>query len=261
VRPGRWLALALGAGALGAGCQPREPLEATRARAQESVLLAQIDDLKELDARADAGEVVTEGRIAIGIAEETSRALLQISLPQEKVLGDRVVVRIESAQPFFRGNNAVLLFQASAHMVDGTARARMEMAGRLKDFSIEKGRLVSGIEVVHFTVLDSSLGEMGTEVLESLVSDNLSALSSVLPGLEIPVKLEESIPINGLSEGVITVKPGALPLKLALAEVLPVNQRVWVLVEVKAGPWQKREPEKPQPAKREPDKAAPEKKP
>jgi len=242
VRPGRWLALALGAGVLAAACQPREPLEATRARANEAVLLSQIDDLQKLNARADAGEVVTEGRIAIGITEETSRALLQISLPQEKVLGDRVLVRIESAQPFFRGNNAVLLFQATAHMVGGTAQARLEMAGRLKDFSIEKGRLVSGIEIVHFTVLDSSLGEMGTEVLESLVSDNLSGLSAILPGLEIPVKLEESIPINGLSEGVVTVKPGALPLQMALSEVLPVNQRLWVLVDVKAGPWQKREP-------------------
>ena len=246
MRPARWLALAIGAASLGAACQPREPLEATRARANEAVLLSQIADLQKLTARADAGEVVTEGRIAIGIAEETSKALLQISLPQEKILGDKVLVRIESAQAFFRGNNAVLLFQATAHLVGGTAQARMEMAGRLKDFSIEKGRLVSGIEIVHFTVLDSSLGEMGTEVLESLVSDNLSALSAVLPGLEVPVKLEESIPINGLSEGVVTVKPGALPLQMTLSEVLPVNQRLWVLVDVKAGPWQKREtpPEK-----------------
>ena len=241
MRPGRWLALSLGAGVLAAACQPREPLEATRARANEAVLLAQIADLEKLSGRADAGELLTEGRIAIGIAEETSAALLQISLPQEKVLGDKVLVRIESAQAFFRGNNAVLLFQATAHLVGGTAQARLEMAGRLKDFSIEKGRLVSGIEVVHFTVLDSSLGDVGTEVLESLVSDNLSALSAVLPGLEIPVKLEESIPIAGISEGVVTVKPGALPLQMALSEVIPVNERLWVLVDVKAGPWQKRE--------------------
>jgi hypothetical protein len=242
VRRGSRLALAIGAGFLAAACQPRESLEVTRARAQEAILLTQIADLKGLNARADAGDVVTEGRIAIGIAEETSAALLQISLPQEKVLGDRVLVRIESAQAFFRGNNAVLLFQATAHMVGGTAQARLEMAGRLKDFSIDAGRLVSGIEIVHFKVLDSSLGELGTEVLEGLIRDNLSSLSGVLPGLEIPVKLEESIPIAGLSEGVVTVKPGALPLRMTLSEVLPVNQRLWVLIEVKAGPWQKLEP-------------------
>lgn len=242
MRADRWLALPIGAAVLGAACQPRESLEATRARANEAVLLAQIADLHKLNARAEGGEVATEGRIAIGIAEETSRALLQVSLPQEKVLADRVLVRIESAQPYFRGNNAVLLFQATATMVGGTARARLEIGGRLKDFSIAEGRLVSAIEVVHFTVLDSSLGDLGTEVLEGLVSDNLSGLSSVLPGLEIPVKLEESIAIGGLSEGVVTVKPGALPLAMALAEVIPVNERLWVLVDVKAGPWQKREP-------------------
>ena len=198
MRPDRWLALAIGAAVLAAACQPRESLEATRARANEAVLVAQIEDLRKLNARADAGEVVTADRIAIGIAEETSQALLQLSLPQEKILGDRVLVRIESAQAYFRGNNAVLLFQATASMVGGTAQARLEIGGRLTNFSIAEGRLVSGIEIVHFTVLDSSLGDLGTEVLESLVSDNLSGLSSVLPGLEIPVKLEESIAIGGL---------------------------------------------------------------
>jgi hypothetical protein len=74
-------------------------------------------------------------------------------------------------------------------------------------------------------------------VLESIVGGNLDSLSGLLPGLEIPVTLEESIPIAGLNAGVVQVKGGSLPLKVSLAEVIPVKERLWVLLDVSAGPW------------------------
>jgi hypothetical protein len=222
-------------------CRPRETLEATRARSTETLLLAEIEDLRKLVAKTEAGDLVLEDRIAIGIAEATSKALLQVSLPQERVIGDRLRVRLETAEPYFRGNNAVLLFRASARTLTGSAEAHLEMGGRLKDFRIEKGKLMSGIELMHFKVLDSSLGDMGSDVLENLVRDNMDSLSSLLPGLEIPVMLEESIRIPGLREGVVVVKPGVLPMQMGLSEVIPIDQRLWILLEVKAGPWQKQD--------------------
>jgi hypothetical protein len=86
-------------------------------------------------------------------------------------------------------------------------------------------------------VLDSSLGDMGSDVLESIVGGNLDSLSGLLPGLEIPVTLEESIPIAGLNAGVVQVKGGSLPLKVSLAEVIPIKERLWILLDVSAGPW------------------------
>jgi hypothetical protein len=236
------LALALGLALLVPACGQRESLEDARARAMETVLLSQLADLRKLVAKAESGELVTEDRIAIGITEETSTSLLQASLPQEKVIGDRVRVRIDTAKAFFNGNSAVLAFRATARTVRASAEAHLELGGRLADFRIEKGRLTSRIELVHFKVLDSSLGDMASDVLENIIGGNLDKLSPLLPGLEIPVQLEESIPIAGLREGVVTVKPGTLPLKMALAEVIPVNQRLWILLEVKAGPWIKEAP-------------------
>ena len=66
---------------------------------------------------------------------------------------------------------------------------------------------------------------------------NLDSLSGLLPGLEIPVTLEESIPIAGLNAGVVQVKGGSLPLKVSLAEVIPIKERLWILLDVSAGPW------------------------
>lgn len=217
-------------------CGRREPAENAFLRVNEAALLQQIEDLKVLIARAEKGELSTQDRIAIGIAEDTAKALFDASLPQEKLLGERVLVRLEAVQPLFRGNNAAVLFQASARGKTG-ASARLELAGRLVNYRVEKGRLTAGVEMLHFKVLESSLGDAASDVLEGLVRDNLGALSGMIPSFEIPVHLEQSIKIAGLNEGVVVVKPGSLPLDMTLGEVIPVNQRLWILLDVKAGPW------------------------
>jgi hypothetical protein len=232
-----WIAAALAVALTGSACHRRESLESSRVRAQETVLVSEIADLKTLIAKKQTGPADSLDRIGIGISAETSKALLDASLPQEQVIGGRVRIRIETAFPFFEGNNAAIVFRASARSLRTSAEAHLEMGGRLKDFKIEKGKLVADIQLVHFKVLDSSLGDLGSDVLENLVRSNMDRLSGLLPGLAIPVGIEEAIEIPGLSEGVVTVKPGVLPLKVALAEVVPVNKRLWVLLDVKAGPW------------------------
>ena len=218
------------------GCGRREPAENALLRVSEASLLQQITDLKALIARAEEGELSTRDRIAIGISEDTAKALIDASLPQEKLLGERVLVRLEAVQPFFRGNTAAVLFQASGRGKTG-ASARLELGGRLVNYRVDQGRLTAGVELLHFKVLESSLGDVGSDVLEGLVRDNLGTLSGMIPTFEIPVRLEQSIKIPGLDEGVVVVKPGSLPLDMTLAEVIPVNERLWILLDVKAGPW------------------------
>jgi hypothetical protein len=233
------LALAVAVAASFGACRPRETAETTRLRTGETFLLAQIADLKTLAARAEAGDVQTADRIAIGISEETAKALFDVSLPQEKVLGDRVRVRVVKAQPYFQGNNAAVLFEADAQGKSTGAQARLELGGRLVNFRVDDGRLRADVELVHFKVLDSSLAILGSGVLESLIQDNLGVLAELTPHFEVPVRLEHSIKIGGLQEGVVTTKGGVLPLAMSVAEVMPLNRRLWVFLEVKAGPWQR----------------------
>src|SRR5262249_47996161 len=173
----RCLAAALLAVVAAPACHRRESLEDSRARATETVLLNQIEDLRKLVAKTESGALSSPDRIAIGITDEASKALLDASLPHEQGIGDRVRVRIEAAQPLVQGNNAALLFRASAHSLRTSAAAHLELGGRLKDFRIEKDKLVSAIELVHFKVLDSSLGDIGSDVLENLVRSNMGVLS------------------------------------------------------------------------------------
>jgi hypothetical protein len=46
----------------------------------------------------------------------------------------------------------------------------------------------------------------------------------------------------------VTTRSGVLPLEIGVAETIPVNQRLWILLDVKAGPWKKAAAAKASPA-------------
>jgi hypothetical protein len=182
---------------------------------------------------------VTSDLIAIGISEELVKALIGASLPREVVVASRLRVRLESAVPVFRGNKAGLVFRARVGSVDAPdAHATVEMGGSLENFKLEGGRLASTVKLAHFSVLESSIGDLAADALDNLVRANAGAIEGAIPPVEIPVQLEESVKIGGLTEGAVVASPGTLPLAISVRHVIPVNERLWVLLQAKAGPWQ-----------------------
>jgi len=234
---------AAAAGLLGlcVGCGPRESVDAARDRAAASFLKEQIADTKRLLTRLESGERITQDRIAIGISEGVVKQIIDASLPPEIVLGNKVRLKLASVQPIFRGNKAGLLFQAEARGVKlEDVTAKLELAGTLERFRLRDTKLSADVEIVHFKVLDTSLGAAPAGLVERLIESNLKAVNDAIPGLEIPVHLEESIEIGGLDEGVVRARAGALPLVVTVAEVIPAGERLWVLLDAKAGPWTSR---------------------
>ena len=224
---------------LALGCQKREPPEAALARTTATFRRAQIESLETMIAQAEKGELVTTDQIAIGISEDVVKSLLNAALPREVVVKDRLRVRVESAVPFFRGNKAGMLFRAKASGVKmATASATLELGGGLEDFRFEDGKLLARVSLGHFTVLESSIGDLAADALDSVVRSNLTLIQDAIPPVEIPVEIAQSIKIGGLTEGAVVAKPGALPLEIAVSQVVPGNQRLWVLLKAKAGPWQ-----------------------
>jgi len=221
------------------GCHKREAPEVVFKRAQAEFRRGQIASLETLIAQAEKGELVTTDLIAIGISEDAVRTLLNASLPQEVVVANRLRVRLESAEPVFRGNKAGLLFRARVSSVAApNAYATIEMGGGLENFKLDGGKLTATVLLGHFSVLESSIGDLGADALDSLVRANAETIQDAIPPVEIPVQLEQSIKIGGLTEGTVVTKSGVLPLNISVSQVLPVNQRLWVLLQAKAGPWQ-----------------------
>jgi hypothetical protein len=218
-------------------CGPREPDAVQHWRAQESSLQQQIHDLRELVTRAESRALETTGRVAIGVREDVASSLLNVTLPQEQTVAGFVHVRIDSARPYFRGNQAALVGQGTIQ-VRGTQPAPVELAGHLSDLRVESGTLTARFELDRFEMKDHNAHRIASALLEPLVRHHLGALNSLLPSLEIPVRLEESIPIEGIAEEVVRTRAGTLPLQMTVAKAIPIQERLWVLIDVKAGPWQ-----------------------
>jgi hypothetical protein len=233
------LASLLIAASLAPGCHKRESPEAVLARSTAEFRRAQIEGLEKEIARVERGELTTTDQIAIGISEDAVKGILNASLPQETVVAGHLRVRIDSAQPVFRGSQAALLFRATASSIDAPgASATLELGGALEEFRLEHARLFAKVRLGHFSVREASVGELAADALDNVVRANLALIQDAIPPLEIPVQIEQSIRIGGLTEGAVVAKPGALPLHVAVSQVLPINQRLWVLLEAKAGPWQ-----------------------
>jgi hypothetical protein len=219
-------------------CRKPEPLEALRARAQQEFLLRQLAELEARVAKAERSELSTLDQIAIGIEEKVVAELLNAPMPRELVIEKRLRIRLESALPLFRGSQAALVFRARASSEDvPSAHASIELGGTLDAFQLSEGRLTARVKVLHFALLESSVGNLAGAVAEQLIRSNLSLIEAEIPALEIPVQLEPEIRVAGARMGPVTVKPGELPLRITVSDVLPVNRRLWILLDVVTGPW------------------------
>lgn len=221
-----------------AGCARRERPEDVRARSSEAFLRSQIAGLEKTIGQVERGEVTTADQVAIGLSEDLAKGLLNASLPLETVVG-RVRVEVESAQPLFRGTKAGLVFQATASSVDVSgASATVEIGGTLEDFELKDGRLRARVALAHFAVRQSGLGDLAADVLDGLLRANADKIAGAIPPLEFPVQLDQSIKIGGLTEGPVIARPGALPLDVAVSQVIVGDRRLWVLLKATVGRWQ-----------------------
>jgi hypothetical protein len=230
---GAALALAL------AGCRAPEPREAVEARNRKVVLENQLIELGKLVEKARRGELVTEGQIAIGVSESLVQRLLTASLPPDRLIGKRLHIALDQVEPLFRGGLALIRLRARVSAADlPNAKFDLDIVSGLKNVRLEKGRLLARVSILHFRVVESFAGDVGKNLIEDAVRANLEQVENLIPALEIPVLLEESVDFGGIKEGPVRVGPGRLPLELGLSHVLPVNERLWLLVRAEAGTWQ-----------------------
>jgi hypothetical protein len=229
---------------LTSGCRERDTPEVAKERVRKAFLERQVQGLRELREKARRGELVTTGQIALGVDEGVAREILNVALPLERDLGQRLRIRIESAEPFFRGTQAALLFRARATSLDlPDAFAELELGGALHDVKLSEGRLSATVALLHFRVLHASVGPLAQGALEGLMRSNLALIQDIIPPFEIPVGIEQEVRLGRFQEGPFEAAGGRLPLEVKVSQVLALRQRLWVLLEAKAGPWRPLEPE------------------
>jgi hypothetical protein len=221
------------------GCRAPEPREAVEARNRKVVLENQLIELGKLVEKARRGELVTEGQIAIGVSESLVQRLLTASLPPDRLIGKRLHIALDRVEPVFRGGLALIRLRARVSAADlPDAKFDLDIVSGLKNVRLEKGRLLARVSILHFRVVESFAGNVGKNLIEDAVRANLEQVENLIPALEIPVLLENSVEFGGIKEGPVRVGAGRLPLELGLSHVLPINERLWLLVRAEAGTWE-----------------------
>lgn len=235
----RWpFAAALPALALLCSCRAAEPPEAAHARARKILYEKQVKGLEETLARFRQ-EPPSKTRLLVAIDEQVFGEVVGATLPLEVAIKDRLRLRLEKAQAYFRYTQGVVVFEGRLAGIKHPDRyLSMRLAGGIDNVSFKDGSLSAHVKLYHFEVLGSGLGDLGRNVIEQLVRDNLSLVEDSVPPILIPVRLEQAIAIPGLGEGPVSVKPGLLPLSVAVAQTLSLDGRLWISIDVAAGPWQ-----------------------
>lgn len=220
-----------------AGCRRIEPPQAAEARAKKALYERQIAGLDEMVARARK-QGMRRDRVLLGLSEDVFNQVLGPTLPVEVVIKDSVRLRLEEATPYFRYSKGGVIFRGRLSLV---ARPDLfisvRLAGGIDRVDFKDGRLSAIVKLYYFEVKDSALGNLSKAVIEGLLRDNMGLLTNAIPPIEIPVRIEKGIAIKGLGEGPVSVKPGTLPFSAAVAGVLASNKRLWIALDVTAGPW------------------------
>lgn len=247
VRAGTILAAIVASLALAAwGCRAK-PQAPQRIMAMDVVLKRQIEGLQELVGRAEKGTLLSRDKLVVSVHENVVTSVAQRALPREQVIDGKYLVRVEKIDVRFRdrwgsvrmdGRLGLAGVQKEEVFADIAIFGFLDAVEIDPETGILKGQVRPiGLELRKLEVFGSRLGVR--QMVESLALHNVEKLKTATFPLAIPVRLENQIQIKGTTDGPVRVKSAEFPLKVTVADVIALEQRLWVFLDVQAGPWKK----------------------
>jgi len=244
--PGAALAVFLLAAAVVTGACRTDP-GPQRVIAQETALGRQIEGLRELIATAERGSLIPSDRVVIAVDEQLVRALAQLALPREEVIGDRFRVRLEKADVRFRDKWGSVRLDGRVRPAEGSGGdvfAELSVFGLMDAVVVDPatGVLSGKVTPLGFEIRRVGLyGDTATgrRMLEAFGRTRLQELSSLTFPVSFPVRLEQEISLGGLADGPVRIHAAKVPLEFSVRDVSAHGQRLWVTVDVRGGTWVK----------------------
>lgn len=222
-----------------AGCESGGP----RARAESAALRRQAQTLRRLIAAAGRDEAFSSKHVTLGIGQELVRDLLQLALPVETETAPDLRLRLETAQVAFEnGESRVTLRGRVSRSSAPDTFADLVVHGGLHRFSVGQpaGQVTARVALDRVEVRQSGADGLGRDVVEVVVAQlgtpALEGLAAQIPPLAVPVRFERGLELEGRSVGPFAIPPGRLRFGVALADVVPLGGRLWVMLDVSVAP-------------------------
>jgi hypothetical protein len=234
--------LVIGSAATLLSCQG--PQAERESRAELAVLKREVQGLQELVQAEEAGTLIPPRSLAVGIRQDVVRRLLSAELPQDFVVENRLRIQITSAEVSFQSSQGLITLRGRVMRIDKPDDfADVMCLGSIgAPLVSSEGRLFVRVNLDRFEIPRVAKGGRESGVLRSAV-DGLSqeavdAIGEGLPPLEIPVRLQQQIPVDGISSGPVRIRSGQIPLKATITRVFAMSGRLWFLIDVAVGRWQ-----------------------
>lgn len=226
-----------------AACRGADPHEAT-IRGEKMLVQKQIDGLHKLIAVLQGGTLTRPDQLVVGADEATVESLIGATLPQERLVAKRFRIRLERAKVQFRGNQGLVTLAGRASPEGAPATfVDVVLKGALNDLTVQRDSGVLTGQVAIYTLEVQRAAAIGAEnravreLAKALGQARIEAFSELGPTVVIPIRLHEDIALHGLDEEPVSAVPGKLHVQLTVAQVLAVSGRLWVMLDVVAGPW------------------------
>lgn len=239
-----WLGAGLALCAVACG---RFGKEADRRRDEAAGLTAQIDTIEDLIGKAERGESHLD-EVVVGVSASLVRSVLAAGLPLEQVVAGRFRVVLNEAEVHFGGGRSGVTLRGRVSPPSSRATfAEVVVEGELDRLRILAGRGTLAGEVVlrHVEVIRAAAGGADSAFVRSAVQalghEGLESLAKLVPRLAVPIRVEQSLAIAGLGDGPVVVTPGELPFQAAVTSVVPLDEWLWVTIDLSAGPWRRRQ--------------------
>lgn len=249
------------AAAFTVGCSSSEA--EARYFARKTLLERQNQGLRELIVEAEQGTLLPPDRFLIGVDEKLAGDLFHAHLPLEIPLGEQFIIRLERADISFQAKYGAIAISGFLYPAGNPQnRVDVRVLGGLGAAEIDPERDVLNIRIAidHIDLVEAAGLEdlLGRGVMLFLAAQGREFLENSLPVLEIPVLLEEGIPIPAIQEGGIHLDALTVPLNLSVESVLAAGGKLWVRLHAEVGTVAGAagevgiEVEKPRPTKKEP---------
>jgi hypothetical protein len=226
-----------------AACGGADLREAT-IRGEKLMLQKEIDGLHTLIGALQRGTLTRNDQLLIGADEATVERLIAVTLPQERLIAKRFRIRLEKAKVQFRGNLGLVTLTGRATAEDAPATfVDVVLKGALNDLIVarDSGALTGRVAI--YTLEVQRAAAVGAEnrtvreLAKALGQSRVDSFSELGPTVVIPIRLHEDLDFHGLDQEPVSAAPGSLHVQLSVAKVIAVSGRLWVMVNVVAGPW------------------------
>ena len=245
----RLLLIALSATlAASVACRPK-PSGPKRIMAMEMVLNRQIEGLRELVDRAEKGTLFPKDKLVVSVHEDLVKDVAQLALPREQIVDDKYRIVVEKIDVRFRDRWGSVRMDGRIGLAGEQKEdvyADVAIFGFLDAVEVdpETGTLKGQVRPIGVELQKLEVFGVGVrQMIESFALQQAERLEKVTFPLTLPVRLENKIRIKGTTEGPVRLQSAEFPLRITVADVIALDRKLWVFLDVQAGPWKKLPPE------------------